>query len=297
MAQVKDNTIKVLDNQKLVWVKQRLGVSSETKDLKKCWEGTRSEILSEMNKWASDVTSHSTPFLWITGPPGIGKSTLIETWVQKVSQKQGHTVGAYYSFSGEQNKGVIDALASIMIKLVEKFQLVDALDKIDQILRYMPSDQYIPDFEQMNEMIKVALAGAANRQPDKPIFLGIDALDECKEDSIENLAKALTKIVMDGQSLIKLIVCSRYGTAQQAFDNLCEKKILEHKDLAKCSTEDIKIYIKAKTEEIRSRHSQLDLGADWLSEDKAAEMAESAEGLFIWVETAFGKSTAIGSES
>ena len=53
-------------------------------------------------------------------------------------------------------------------------------------------------------------------------------------------------------------------------------------------SDDIAIYIKGKTEEIQKRHKKLPV--NWLSDTKAAEMAETAQGLFIWVKTAFGKS-------
>ena len=49
----------------------------------------------------------------------MGKSTLIETWVQRHFKSDKYAIGAYFSFSEEQNKGMQDAFGSMIVKLIE----------------------------------------------------------------------------------------------------------------------------------------------------------------------------------
>ena len=288
---------KILDNQKLNKIKQGLGFTLTTKTtFKECQEGTRTEILSEVDQWASNSSPDPYPLLWITGPPGIGKSTLIETWVQKALENEKHpdaiySVGAYYSFSGTQDKGMKDCLVSIIVKLIEKFQPTEELDAIAKIIEDNVQPQFLPSPAQMENIVQRTIMGAMKHSSNPFIILGIDALDECEESSIEKLAEMVSDIVMGCRSYIKLIICSRYGVAMQTFNYLfeLEEKILEHMDLAESSTEDIRIYIQAKKEELRKKYPK-NLSTNWSSDKKAEEIAEAAQGLFIWVKTAFGKS-------
>ena len=129
----------VLDDQKLNILKHKFGVNLEPMTIYKPYEeGTRTNILSEMDQWASDPNSCS--LLWITGPPGIGKSTLIEAWIQKEPRDAKYILGAYYSFSGKQDKGQYDLLGSMIVKLVERFRLRKELDEIHEKLANMLSN-------------------------------------------------------------------------------------------------------------------------------------------------------------
>ena len=90
------NIKRALDDQKLNNLKHKFGVDLEPVTIYRPYEeGTRTEVLSSMDQWASDPNSGS--LLWITGPPGIGKSTLIEAFIQKKHKDAKYIVAAYYT--------------------------------------------------------------------------------------------------------------------------------------------------------------------------------------------------------
>ena len=165
---------------------------------------------------------------------------------------------------------------------------MEELDIIYQKLEEWPSKQYISS-EKIKELFIITVKGAIKHQSNGSIVLGVDALDECKDESISEFTRVFSDLVVNRFQSIKLVICSRYGVGMQIFRELLQKQILRNMDLANISSrdEDIKIYIKAKIKEIQSQYSQLD--NNWLGDEKLAEMAEKAKGLFIWVKTAFSK--------
>ena len=64
---------------------------------------------------------------------------------------------------------------------------------------------------------------------------------------------------------------------------------LKHQDKTKISKNDLKKYIEGKMKKMRERFPGLKLSNSQLWDKKVAEMADSAQGLFIWVKTALGK--------
>ena len=143
--------------------------------------------------------SSAASVLWITGLPGMGKSTLIETWVQRTIDSDRNAIGAYFSFSGEQNKGMQDALGSMIVKLIERFHLVEELDIICQKLDEWPSKQYISS-DKIRELFMITVKGAMKQQSSGSIVLGVDALDECKKESISELTRVFSDLIEIGRA-------------------------------------------------------------------------------------------------
>ena len=288
LEQQQANLNKVLDNQKLNGLKQKFGVDLEPVTIYHSYEeGTRTTVLSNIDQWASKVDS--CPLLWITGPPGIGKSTLIEAFIQKEPKDANYIVGAYYSFSGKQDKGQYDLLGSMIVKLVERFRLRKELDEIHEKLANMLSNQSISS-KDLEEIFISVLRGVIEYHPNKPVVLGIDALDECKkEDSDLSTFDVISNIMSDKSAPIKLIICSRYGVQVDKFESLKEEGLLEHTDLERESNEGLKEYIRRRAQWIQQSNPKKFSNIDWLSNDQVTDMAEKAGGLFIWVKTAFGR--------
>ena len=282
------NIKKVLDGQKLNNLKHKFGVDLGPVTIFRPYEeGTRTEVLSNMDQWASNAGSCH--LLRITGPPGIGKSTLIEAWIQKEPRDAKYIIGAYYSFSGKQDKGLHDLIGSIIVKLVERFRLRKELDEINEKLENMPSHQSISSRD-LEEIFISVLKGVTEHHPNKPVVLGIDALDECKkEDSDFSLFDMISNTMSNKSKSIKLIICSRYGVQVDKFESLKEEGLLEHTDLERESDEGLKEYIRKKAQWIREKNPKKNLNINWLSDDQVADLAKKAGGLFIWVKTAFGK--------
>ena len=209
------NIKRVMDDQKLNNLKHKFGVDLEPVTIYRPYEeGTRTEVLFNMDQWASD--DESCPLLWIPGPPGIGTSTLIEAWIQKQSRNAKYTIGAYYSFSGKQGKGLNDLISSMIVKLIERFGLGKELDNIYEKLRVMPSHQSISP-KDLEEFFASVLNGAIRKNTDKPVVLGIDALDECKKgESGLDLFTLISTLQSKELNSVKCIICSRYGTQMNA---------------------------------------------------------------------------------
>ena len=183
-----------------------------------------------------------------------------------------------------------DAIASLMVKLVDKFDLVKELETFTQKLQEIPSNQHYPTSKEIEEMLKMAISGAMEKQPSNAtIILGIDALDECKIDSVTQLTELISNIITDGQPFIKFLACSRPGVGQSVFQRLLSDKALKHLDMTQISNDDLRLYIEEKMEEVQRRNPKYKLNDRQLWDQKVAEMVDSAQGLFKWVKTAFGK--------
>ncbi|KAJ7872247.1 hypothetical protein B0H13DRAFT_1514077, partial [Mycena leptocephala] len=53
-----------------------------------CCPGTRVEPLDKIENWVSDFSTDVSHFLWLTGEPGSGKSTIAATMCRKLKDSK-----------------------------------------------------------------------------------------------------------------------------------------------------------------------------------------------------------------
>ncbi|POR33318.1 Uncharacterized protein TPAR_06484 [Tolypocladium paradoxum] len=219
-------------------------------------------------------------FLWISGKPGTGKSTLMNFACEhEKSSKRGGAAAATIAFffnarGAEIEKSTAGMYRSLIVQLLHK--LPDLQQVLDPHLDLFPRTQkvqkgkrssYSRDIETLRNIFATAVEKLGNTR----LTCFIDALDECDDDQVqdmvdhfENLGERAVKVG------IKLYICfsSRHYphiTVQYSRRLTLEKQTGHAHDLER--------YVRNK----------LKAGASPKVNDVREEILRKADGVFLWV--------------
>ncbi|KAH8802971.1 putative G-protein beta WD-40 repeat-containing protein [Xylogone sp. PMI_703] len=246
-----------------------------------CLEGTRIELLEQIQKWAGDTDSKHV--FWLKGIAGTGKSTLAHT-VAHMLQSQDFLV-ASFSFS----RGIEDRRHAKLLFTSLAYQLAVS----DQSIRQQISEALSQDpgivsknlREQWASLICKPLQKSGNNMCRSVIV--VDALDECeKDEEIRSIIANLTRREDLGPVQLRIFITSRPEIViRHGFDktdkaifcdlslNSVPRPIIER---------DISIFIKYHMNEIRETRM---LKQEWPGEQKILIIARRADRLFIYAAT------------
>lgn len=189
--------------------------------LSACWEWVFDS--DEYRTWDSEAEPERN-ILWITGGPGKGKTTLMETIVQRLQKKDSGQIPAYYFCSASASdagpsgaaalRGLIKALVKSRPQLMR--HLKEAL-KYDKTAFSTHSASYVAD-----NTLRAMLADEETRGA----IICIEALDE-SGDALTHVLALLAS--QDQRQNVKWVVTSRTGTsaieerlaASSTIENLC----------------------------------------------------------------------------
>ena len=204
--------------------------------------------------------------LWLTGLPGVGKST-IAAYVIQALRAQHPDAAVLYFFC----KAGDDALSSLP-KLIRSLaaQLVDGLPMAREYLQKLQGrsfDVVKPD----PVFLCQSLLRDTLRGNDKDVFVILDGLDECGGDGeqLELVLKSLTDLS------IKLLVSSRVTGEISSGLSASVRRELSYDD----SQGDIELYIDHAVGQSRS----LQNGFKALGVTPATFLSEKSGGNFLWV--------------
>ncbi|KAJ7094342.1 hypothetical protein C8R44DRAFT_718466 [Mycena epipterygia] len=248
-----------------------------------CYSGTRREPLAEIKNWLSREASH---FLWLTGEPGAGKSTIAATVCRDL--KDSNFLWAHL-FINRNNKATTNPkffFPSIALQLAKRSPevahviycaLQEKSSIVDEVNKTLAEQLFLEPLKCASKAI-----------PLQPIVVVVDALDEAKNFDI--LAEILSTMTTRLPANIKVFMSSReeddirasWATAQ-------DTKHLSVGTGKKSSIEDVELFLQDQIREIATKHK---LG-EWPSKEDMQKLCLQASGLFIWATTAV---TYIGSQ-
>ena len=160
-----------------------------------CDSDTRIEILADIEKWAYDMSDKSPRLFWLTGVPGVGKSSITASIARTFDDKNFLWAQLFISRSHVGTTDPKRIFPSIAHQLAERdpkaaLSIHGALEKQKSLVHNITDDQAVNLFV---EPIKVV----SDLHPSDPIIVVIDALDEIEgevSETAEILSKAITAL-------------------------------------------------------------------------------------------------------
>ena len=251
-----------------------------------CMEGTREQILAELEEWAMDEAAPKV--CWLNGMAGTGKTCIAHTLSERLDEKQ--MLGASFFCARSASEGVRDAslivptiaytlsrasplLRSAMSQIIEDKPGVGSLHVVTKQFRLL-----------LVNSIKAVLGPSAKTYK----IVVIDALDECTNlGTVEKLVQSIVNYTPD--LLLKFFISSRETTRfLDAFhhNRTHRPKILSlHSVERTVIQEDIKLYVQASLSDIVQRRRQ-PVPCQWPPPNEVEILLERADRLFLYAATA-----------
>ena len=252
-----------------------------------CDEDTRIEVLAEIMRWIADTSPLSQNFLWLTGDPGCGKSAVTASIARNCKDKG--TLWAQF-FINRNNVETTDPhsyFPSIARQLVNHSLEVERA--IYHALKEKPSlmDSISPD--QAAKLFLDAIGVASRLDPDKPVVVVIDALDETDRARLKDTATIFSHLFqgLADYRNAKVFISSRTeDDIRNPFARHMKDTHVKHIHLdtaAQSSIDDVTTFLRRKVVQIVEER---DLNwTIWPGEERMAVLGVRASGLFIWAST------------
>lgn len=249
-----------------------------------CHPQTRTAILADIRTWASDMSDDAACFLWLTGDPGSGKSSVTTTVCREL--KDNYALWAQFFINRNHTNTINPRFLFPSIALQFANRSSEMALVIYDNLKNQPS--LVDDItDAQAEMLFVKpLKLASNSSPLKPFVVVIEALDECDATRLGEMAEVLSKAVGKLPRNVKIFVSSRVEhEIQLHFSCLLDTGRAKHINLdtsATSSLQDVEIILRWEMQKIVKTHRLI----QWPAEGQVQRLCEQAAGLFIWAVTA-----------
>lgn len=144
----------------------------------RCHPGTRTTILRKLQNWLGDSQQEKN-LLWLRGPAGVGKSAIVQTLAEILSE-DGH-LGASLFFSRSNGRS---NPRQILPTLAFQFSVQDSSYRqhINQLMVTNPEALNKAMSEQFRVLIVEPFVRKGIRAGGEPWIVALDGLDECGED-------------------------------------------------------------------------------------------------------------------
>ncbi|KAG8976292.1 hypothetical protein FRC05_004208 [Tulasnella sp. 425] len=250
-----------------------------------CFEGTRTNILRDINNWINNKDPKTPPIFWLCGLAGIGKSTIAHTIAAEEDER--HRLGASFFFCRDQaerrDPSLVFPSIAYQLSLVDpelKKLLAEALEKDPDVGMAVMRKQF-------RKLITEPLI--AWNKSERTIVVVMDALDECSPESgaeeiLVRWASELRKIPVP----LKLLITSRpelhiRSTFQSQSLRLTSQPYILHDIEKSVVQDDIERFLRYRLVEIAEDH---DMPTPWPTERELKELVRRADILFIFAATA-----------
>ncbi|KXN91226.1 hypothetical protein AN958_01910 [Leucoagaricus sp. SymC.cos] len=277
--------------------------SSERDPPPRCHPGTRTNILERTQQWFDDP-NRETKLQWIRGPAGVGKSAIVQTFVESPAQKK--RLGASLFFSrpnGRTNpKQIFPTLA---YQFATRNRLYKAY--LNEIMQDDPHSLEKAMGEQFRILIIEPFTQLKLGDHLGEVLVAIDGLDECGGDPnpdnpIQSLHGRRTSeeyhceilhlindFVRDNPTapLIWIIASRPEAHIQAVFSKADVKNSYMEEDIPADSEEacrDVEAFLNASFTEIRNAFPPPIIEGRWPSNCDFLQIANAARGLFVFAQ-------------
>ncbi|KAG8630841.1 hypothetical protein KVT40_002460 [Elsinoe batatas] len=224
----------------------------------------------EFQAWMSEKPGITPPFdlLWMKGKPGAGKSTVMRYMLEHLSRTVGsqNVASFFFHARGSSLQHSEEGLYRSLL-----LQVLQQRSNTQQVLANSPGFWKLPE-DQRRQELRVLLRAALPLAGQSPLYILIDALDECSDEFAQSIIDLLNTDVRQAmehsRGRIRICLASRHYptvTASGARPILLEQ-VGQH-------TADI----------FRYANSTLGLHASSQREDIVSRLVRKANGVFLWV--------------
>ncbi|MCJ1401419.1 hypothetical protein MMC11_004632 [Xylographa trunciseda] len=275
-----DNLQETLRNEIVAWISDMDYRGHHKVILERLTSGTGQWLFqkAEYIRWQRSTTSS---LLWLRGDAGIGKSTLMASVIDRHETKSRFDSKEAFAYvycsrtSGDaRRQNPVDLMRCLIQQLscpMQGLPLKPAVVKKYNIERSLSNRPGLLTLTECQELILELLKFDYNR-----VTIIIDALDECQSQQREKLLRFLTRLLVESNAILKILVSSRDGT-----------EIAHHFDTIGS------LYIDASDNEADIRqYVEVQIESRLLSGKASHEMKSrvksllylKAQGMFRWVE-------------
>ena len=245
-----------------------------------CLPNTRIQVLQQIRTWADGDDPRY--IFWLSGWAGTGKSTIARTIAREYYDKGCFMASFFFSRGGGDVSHAGKFARTIAQQLAQrctafKFLLVKAISNDEGISNRTLKDQW-------DELILQPLSKLGAGSFQAPLFIVIDALDECEKESDVRL---VLHLLSDSRSLgrlyFRVFITSRPDIPVRHGFSLIPNQ--DHQDFVLHDISqsivdgDIFTFLQHTLTDIRRKYA---LGENWPGEEAIRHMVRKAAGLFIW---------------
>ena len=245
---------------------------------RECYEGTRKEVLDEIELWAR-TPSGTKNCCWTTGKPGVGKST-IGARVAEIFEDEKSLYAQYFVTRNIAVTTDPDNIFPTMAHQLAKKSPLAAL-VIQDMLETTPLSVFRKLSDRQAQVLLLEPLRALAQYAPKVVVV-IDGIDELANTAgfvLSKFASALCSIMSDLPTNVKILVFSRPEQTITAEIPPHIKRI----DLAtENSTCDVDQLVRAKLREVAKVYKW----SDWPSEHQVTLLCRNAAGHLGWASTA-----------
>ncbi|KAF5312271.1 hypothetical protein D9619_003709 [Psilocybe cf. subviscida] len=255
-------------------------------DVPKCHENTRVAIVEGIEKWSTcHEDYHARPIMWMYGPAGSGKTTIMQT-VAATFSKEGALAGSFFFSRSAPNrpKTKVNFVITIAYQLwfnvpAIRDHMVTALadsSLVDKSLIYQLDVLII---RPLNKLDALQIGG-------RLIFM-VDGLDECESDSCQrDILDLLAHFTRQTLHSFPVLIASRQTSAIQAFfsdADITGKTWGMPIDNDYRAYEDIRKVVVAAFDNIKLEHpSKGSLRSQWPAPSDINTIVQRSSGQFIY---------------
>ncbi|KAG9311510.1 hypothetical protein JVU11DRAFT_7713 [Chiua virens] len=251
----------------------------------KCIEGTRVELLARITSWADEKDER--PICWLSGRPGSGKSAVSQTIAEKYAAQKRLAASFFFSRRDLERRTTQHVAATLAT------QLLAFLPSIRPAVIAALEDDYMIPMKVLREQVEKLLVqplSTATETPDAPVFIIVDALDECDDESLVLELVTLLALLPRKISLpLRLMITSRAEPWLQAqFQQPHISPFTLPLEIHAFSAEaDIRSFLRHALDDAYDQHIQImeHLPRPWPSQDELERIVTKAGGLFIFALT------------
>ncbi|KAI1353445.1 hypothetical protein F5Y01DRAFT_277115 [Xylaria sp. FL0043] len=241
--------------------------------------GTCSWILTQHHIacWLSNQSD--SPFIWLQGNPGCGKSVIASQIVTFLSTKESTVIPYFCTSSYVLSIQYDEILKSILFQMTRNSDQMTAYVYGECVGKKTPG---ILVLEQLCRMAATALC--EDHGHGRTIYLVVDGLDDLDMARQKQFLKLMNRIYKDAShraigAVYKILVASRRTHTIRAY--LDKKTVVSLSDEKAKLTEAISRYAEQRLKAQRSRFAELHLQGLELV-DIARQVAHKADGMFLW---------------
>lgn len=242
-----------------------------------CLLGTRTKLLSDIEKWA--ISPQGKCIFWLNGMAGTGKSTISRTVAHRL--KENGLLGASFFFKkGEKDRG---SAKSLFPTLIEQL-MITIPDLIPIVRNTLDRDPNISEKmlkEQFESLIYLPLLEIRQRSTDIMVVV-IDALDECdREDDVRLILRLLPQVQKSKSIRLRFLLTSRPELPIRLELNSItddHQELILHEISEPVIQHDIALYLETKFSQLKRERS---LPSDWPGEERIKVLVDRTVPLFI----------------
>ena len=253
-----------------------------------CTPGTRTQILEMLTAWTID--RNGTPFFWLNGMAGTGKSTIAQSICNHL-YADGMLAASFFcsrAAGGGRNdaRKIIPTIAFQLAYHIPGFmqQICDVLRIPDRTTQ--PIDKQLKTllWKPLDDTLVASTASLSTNV--LPPIVVIDGLDECMDAGAQELVKSLLQRFEHSLPIhIRFILFSRsekhIGTPIRA-STVEVSKFQLHDVLQSDVTRDIRVYVEAGLSQMSDKR---EWGSEWYKQDDIDFIVLQADVLFIYAAT------------